>query len=229
MTPDEKKLAAAQMGLGARLREIRQKVSRVEFAKGLEVALNSIIRYEKELRVPDADFILVICEKYGIRLDWLLKGDGPKYQAQAALAAAEIGRQIVAHYPLISWVRAGHWQEIIDNYAPGDSEAMVPSTKKFGDHTFCLRVVGDSMEPKVPEGSIIFVDPDYSANNGSLVVVRLDEEQQATFKKLVMDGDRKYLNPINPRYPVMEVNTPATICGVARRIQVPCPEPVDVE
>ncbi len=229
MTPDEKKIGATQLGLGGRLREIRGKVSRADFAKGLDVALNSIIRYEKEQRVPDADFILAICEKYGIQLNWLLKGEGSKYLGQANTEPLGLGPQPVAYYPLISWVQAGQWQEVIDNYQPGDGEAMVGSTRKFGDRTFCLRVVGDSMEPKVPESSIIFVDPDHGATNGSLAVVRLDEEHQATFKKLVMDGDRQFLTPINPRYPVMEVNTPATICGVVRRIQVPGPEPVDVE
>ncbi|MFQ5510119.1 MAG: LexA family protein [Leptospirillia bacterium] len=228
MSSEEKKISVTHPGIGARMRELRGRIPRTELAEQLGVGLTTVIRYEKEERVPDVNYALAVCERFKVNLDWLLKGEGPRYVGQGNTEVVT-GPRAVAYYPLISWVQAGQWQEVIDNYHPGDGEAMVPSSKQFGDRTYCLRVVGDSMEPKVPEGSIIFVDPDHTAENGCLAVVRLDEEQQATFKKLVMDGDRKYLTPINPRYPVMEVTGPATICGVVRRIQIPAPLAQDLD
>jgi SOS-response transcriptional repressor LexA len=74
------------------------------------------------------------------------------------------------------------------------------------------------MEPNFPEGSIIIVDPDQHAENGSYVVVRMDDAVEATFKQLVIDGVEKYLKPLNPRYPIMRVNGRATICGVVRQM-----------
>ncbi|MDH5528135.1 MAG: S24 family peptidase [Nitrospirota bacterium] len=127
---------------------------------------------------------------------------------------------IAARVPLISWVAAGRWGEVASSFQPEDASAWVDTTKRIGPTAFALRVHGDSMEPKCPEGSIIVVDPDREAVNGSLVVVRLDEDDAATFKKLVVEGGRRYLAPLNPRYPVLEINGPATICGVVRQILI---------
>lgn len=127
----------------------------------------------------------------------------------------EYGPSLVGKVPLISWVQAGHWQEIVDNYQPGDGEEMVPITTKVGPHAFALRVRGDSMEPEFAEGDMIVVDPDRQAENKSYVIVRLDDALEATFKQLVFDGDNRLLKPLNPRYPIMDINgRKATICGV---------------
>ena len=69
-----------------------------------------------------------------------------------------------------------------------------------------------------PSGSIIIVEPLQEPKNGSYVIVRLEDEKEATFKKLVIDGDRRYLRPLNPRYPILEVKGEATFAGVVRQL-----------
>ncbi len=124
--------------------------------------------------------------------------------------------------PLISWVQAGEWSEIIDNFMAGDAEEWLPCPVTHGPRTFVLMVRGESMsnphgQPSFSDGDLIFVDPDRQWENGSLVVVRLDDEKEATFKKLIIEGNRKFLRPLNPAWPdqVIEINGNATICGVA--------------
>lgn len=123
--------------------------------------------------------------------------------------------------PQISWVQAGNWTEIVDNLAPGDAEDWLLCPAKHGPNTFAVRVEGKSMynpdgDKSFDHGDIIFVDPDRPYNNGSMVVVRLDDEIKATFKRLHVDGDKTYLEALNPDWPnrIMEVTGPATICGV---------------
>lgn len=126
-----------------------------------------------------------------------------------------LGPSIRGTVPLISWVQAGNWNEVTDIHSVGQGEAFVPTTANVGSRGFALRLPGDSMEPEFPEGAIIIVDPDREPINGSYVVARLDEDMEATFKQLVLDGSRKYLKPLNPRYPLLEVNgKKVTICGV---------------
>jgi SOS-response transcriptional repressor LexA len=122
--------------------------------------------------------------------------------------------------PLISWVTAGHWREVVDNFQPGDAEQWVETTKRVGAAAFALRVRGDSMEPRCPDGATIIVDPERDAVNGSLVVVRLQDDAEATFKRLVIEGGRRFLAPLNPRYPVLEITGPAVICGVVRQVLI---------
>lgn len=128
------------------------------------------------------------------------------------------GPPITAYVPLISWVAAGTWRDVADPYPAGVGEAMVPVTCRAGPNAFALRVQGDSMEPVFPNGSVIIVDPAAEPRQGSYVVVRLDEAEQATFKQLVIDGGARYLKPLNPRYPLMEIRESATVCGVVRQM-----------
>lgn len=123
--------------------------------------------------------------------------------------------------PLISWVAAGHWCNVNDPYAVGDAEDWLACPVKHGPKTYALRVKGDSMHnpgsrPSFEDGDIIFVDPDRDAAHRSLVVARLDDENQATFKRLLIDGDKKMLEALNPSWPnrIFQVNGNATICGV---------------
>jgi len=75
------------------------------------------------------------------------------------------------------------------------------------------------MEPDFLEGDIIVVDPETPAANGSLVVARLNHGEPVTFKKLVRDGGRVYLEPLNSRYqPIDITGKDVTICGVVRQV-----------
>jgi SOS-response transcriptional repressor LexA len=140
---------------------------------------------------------------------------------QPLVENTEAGPDVRGRVPLISWVQAGAWAEIIDNFAPGDAAEWLPCPISHGPRTYVLRVRGESMlnpagRPSFQDGDLIFVDPDRQAEQGSLVVVRLEDEHEATFKKLVIEGDQKYLRALNPAWPqpIMRVNGNATICGV---------------
>ncbi len=165
--------------------------------------------------------------KLGYNPEWLSGKSKAKWLKNRKNVDAEtmgntmVGPDIRGPVPLISWVQAGQWQEVIDNLSPGDAEEWLPCPVSHGDRTFVLRVRGESMlnpygRPSFMDGDLIFVDPDRHAEHGSLVVVRLDDEKGATFKKLVIEGDRKYLRPLNPAWPepMMQINGNATICGV---------------
>lgn len=148
--------------------------------------------------------------------------DDPRsgYGRHRAPEGLDEGPRFVASVPLVSWVTAGQWAEVVDNFHPGDADEWVDTTKRVGEGAFALRVRGDSMEPKCPDGAVIIVDPGQEPENGSLVVVRLEKDKEATFKKLVIDGGRRYLEPLNTRYPVLEITGPATVCGVVRQVLI---------
>ena len=140
----------------------------------------------------------------------------PQPDADANVSTARELRNAV---PLISWVQAGQWHDLVDNFEPGDAERWVVTYANVGKHAFALRVVGDSMTnpaggPSFPEGTIIIVDPEREAASGKFVVVRQNSDSECTFKQLVRDGGRYYLKPLNPRYPILEMLGDAVICGV---------------
>lgn len=146
---------------------------------------------------------------------WL---DQPHHQASMPLPDynVEPGPDVTRLVPVISWVQAGSWHEVIDNFQPGDAEEWLPCPVRCSRETFVVRVRGESMEPRFHDGELIFVDPQGEARNKSFVVVRLDDSKEATFKQLIIEGDKRYLKPLNPHWPepVIQINGGATICGV---------------
>ena len=120
--------------------------------------------------------------------------------------------------PLISWVQAGQWENVIDNLGPGEGE-RIETTYKAKSHTYALRVRGDSMEPKFPAGCIIIVEPEECPSPGQFVVIRQNGDE-ATFKQYIEDGSSKFLKPLNDRYPIMEMRKDAVFCGVVKKMEM---------
>lgn len=173
-----------------------------------------------------ADFAMPHVQEAAARTTRARKGSHaalPHPRAPHEKGNVEPGPDLKGTYPLISWVQAGAWRQIVDNFAPGDAEEWLDSPVRASEHSFYLRVRGESMydpadHKSFRDGEIVLVDPNCDAENGSFVVVRLDDNSEATFKQLIIEGDRKYLKALNPTWPnrIFEVNGNATICGVVR-------------
>jgi len=157
-----------------------------------------------------------IAKALGIPVAMLLE-ESPAVEFENRLertAAARVGEFRLV--PLISRVRAGAFEESIDNYQPGDAEQWLAAPKACGPRTIALHVEGESMEPRYQNADIIYVDPDVDPVHGKDVVVRLEDRGEVTFKRLVIEGERRYLKPLNPNWPekIIEVSGDARIVGV---------------
>ncbi|WP_256580726.1 S24 family peptidase [Pseudomonas sp. QTF5] len=124
-------------------------------------------------------------------------------------------------YPVISWVAAGAWAEAVEPFPPGFSDRYELSDYNSKGPAFWLEVKGDSMTSPVgmsiTEGTLILVDTEADAQSGKLVVAKLADSDQATFKKLVDDGGRRFLKPLNPAYPIEMCAENCRIVGVVVR------------
>jgi SOS-response transcriptional repressor LexA len=123
--------------------------------------------------------------------------------------------------PLVSWVAAGKWCEQYSSQPEGIAEKWLDYPLRHGPHTFALKVRGDSMfnpggEYSFKDGDLIFVDPDKQAQHRSLIICHLDDAKEATFKRLLIEGEIKMLEALNPSWPerIIRGNGNATICGV---------------
>ncbi|HDR9184578.1 TPA: helix-turn-helix domain-containing protein [Burkholderia vietnamiensis] len=108
-------------------------------------------------------------------------------------------------YPEISWVQAGMWTELCENFVPDEGTAWHQCHIDLGPCGFVVAVRGPSMtapagvSPSFPDGIKLFVSPDAEVLPGKFVVALRDGK--ATFKKLsLIDGDL-YLEAINPDWP----------------------------
>lgn len=170
--------------------------------------------------------IIKIAQALHVNPNWLATGKGRKEasidnysERQTDSRYSNIGEELPlrGRVPLISFVAAGNWSDAVDNFSPGNADAWIDTTVQIKQHTYALRVQGDSMEPKFPDGAIIIVEPEDEAKNGSYVIVR-QNGSEATFKQLIYDGAQAYLKPLNSRYPIMPLLIDATICGVVKQM-----------
>ena len=131
-----------------------------------------------------------------------------------------VGPVIHGRVPLISNVQAGMYKDLVDNLLqPGDTAyELIPTTVPIKRHTFALRVVGDSMEPRYVEGDVLVVEPEMDPTPGDLVIAK-NGDGETTFKQLVKDGADWYLKPLNDRYPIKPLGN-STIVGVVRAVEL---------
>jgi SOS-response transcriptional repressor LexA len=179
-------------------------------AKAAGVSQSTISRMTRGEVDSQSDNVRRVCQALGIPLA-LLAGQLPEGGHREF--ASEVPKNLRT-VPLISMVQAGAFTEAVDPYLPGDGHASVLCPERCGPGTFALKVEGDSMEPRYHEGDTIYVDPGVEAVQGSDVVVRLEDRNEVTFKRLVMEGTRRFLKPLNPRYDIVPVTSEAKVVGV---------------
>ncbi|ELE2255617.1 LexA family transcriptional repressor, partial [Escherichia coli] len=121
-------------------------------------------------------------------------------------------------YPVINWVQAGLFSTAGDDYSMYDHDNWRHSVKYAGERGFWLEVHGDSMTSPVgitfPEGMSILVNPDKAVHSGCYVIARKKSTNEATFKKYVTEMGRSFLKPLNPQYPIIEIDDDCEIVGV---------------
>ncbi|MCM1512482.1 MAG: XRE family transcriptional regulator [Oxalobacter formigenes] len=208
------------MALGKQIRKYRLHLGwtleQLEEKSGVPKGTISALEMRDSTR---SSFAPALAAAFGLTLEQLL--DEPSNWLEQNQHNIEPAPDIQGQVPVISWVTAGKWAEVIDIYEPGVADEWLPCIKKHTGRTFALRVKGMSMynpmgKHTYSDGDIIFVDPEKEAINGARVVVRLEDSKEATFKQLVIEGEKKYLMALNPSWPekFIEINGNATICGV---------------
>lgn len=153
----------------------------------------------------------------GVSTKWLLEGGeeeikGDNFQFAGAYIPGK-------RYPVLSSVQAGCWAEAIEAYTLEEISEWLESDAHIQGEAFWLKVEGDSMTAptgqSVPEGNYVLFDTGKEAVNGSLVIAKLTDSNEATFKKLIIDAGQKYLKGLNPAWPMVPVNGNCKVIGVA--------------
>lgn len=188
---------------------------------GVEQPVISQLETGKNLQSAHLAKLAHLC---GVSAIWLSEGIGDMLLGSGVeVPVVEHAAQldIVFRYPVISWVAAGAWTEKVEQDRQKLADSYEMSDYRSEGLAFWLEVKGDSMTSpigqSVPEGSLILVDTGTHAQPGKLVIAKLASSDKATFKKLVDDGGRKYLKPLNPNYPMEKCGPDCRVIGVVVR------------
>ena len=202
--------------VGQRIKALRRvtRTSQKELGKFCGVSDVAVGYWEKDINVPGGEALSKLAKFFNTSIDYILYG-------------AEFEGKLVTNMrrvPVISWVQAGQFTECRTAEVFSEVDKWVDTSLKIGDNSFALEVKGDSMTnpnglPTIPEGATVIVDPDSEPRHGKIVIASLDGTNEATVKKLVIDGPQKFLVPLNPRYPNIPINGNCLIIGVVKGVQ----------
>lgn len=163
-------------------------------------------------RIAD-DMVEIIEKSFDLPPGWM---DGINVDQDLSYAGSYRKRE---KYPLISWVSAGAWCYADEPYSLSDVSEWYESETTVYGRGFWLRVEGDSMTAptglSIPEGTLVLFDTGREPDNGNLVIAKLEDSNEATFKKLIIDGGIRYLKGLNPAWPLVPINGNCIIIAVA--------------
>lgn len=188
--------------LGTRLKNLRKskKLTQQQVADAIGVSKTSVIYWEKDENLPKHDSLMALAQILGVNSDYLLHGKESNSLDKNVSAPFPIAGRLV---PVISWVQAGTWTTAESVPIGTQFKEWLPPNPKCGKNGYGLIVVGESMYPEFRPSDKIYVNPDFQISDlktGDLVIVACDGETEATFKKLIVESNGMYLEPLNPKW-----------------------------
>ena len=125
---------------------------------------------------------------------------------------------ILSHYrqvPVIGTVRTGPGILAVENI---EGWEYVPDHESGHGEYFYLNVVGDSMiNARIMEGDILYCRKQSTIEHNEIAVVLINEEE-ATCKRVLFQGDTMILQPENPAYEPMQFSAEEVDSGQVKII-----------
>lgn len=193
-----------------------RKARQVDLVYATKASKGTVSKWVNTNTVPESKYLMPLAAYLRVSAEWLASGRGPK-------TPGGMEYEPTKKVPIISTVEAGQWTECVSREYVDDATEYQVTNLNVSDSAFALRVSGDSMTnphgtPSLPEGSLIIVEPHPDPDNGKIVVAMLEGSDEATVKRLQIDGGSRYLVPLNPKYPVMEINGNCRIVGYVKQV-----------
>nr|DAN32546.1 MAG TPA: Repressor protein CI [Caudoviricetes sp.] len=160
---------------------------------------SSIAKIEAKKADLSQSKIIAFAEALKVSTSYLMDGEVKEIEEKSNINMNDIETDFMM-IPLYESISAG--------YGASNSEfiKMIPvfGLKKNGTTYFAVKVEGDSMEPKIPNGSTIIIKKDIAIEVGEIGAFNLNDENFVKQKKVVKD--RLILHSFNLAYDDKVVN-----------------------
>jgi len=188
-------------------------ITQSQLAEELNISPSAIGMYEQGRRKPSYELLEEICDYFNVDMDYLMGRSDIKNRYQAGLKYDWENKKEEKSNLNIDTINTDYimiplYESISAGYGASNSEfiEMIPvfGLKKNGTTYFAVKVEGDSMEPKIPNGSTIIIKKDIAVENGEIGAFCLNEENFVKQKKTIKD--KLVLHSFNLAYDDKVVN-----------------------
>lgn len=171
-------------------------------AEKIGVSPSTLRKWEQGVNEPDIETIIAFADLYGVTTDTIM---GTQFADRSIPGV--VPTPIYSYAPLVGRIAAGTPLEAIE--LDGEPQWVEPSVMEAHPEGFFLRVSGDSMNLRYPEGGMVYVDPKEREIESGRCYAVLVNGDDATLKQVFAGGDTVILHPLssNPEHRDRSIDT----------------------
>lgn len=162
-------------------------IRQAEIAERSGIDKSKISRYVAGKNMPSGDTLVKLAAALGVDAAWL-SGEAPDVDPYDLIKETDGFREI----PIVGRVAAGAPIFAIENQV----DSIMVRDNRTG--LFGLRIVGDSMAPRIMDGDLVVVQQQDDAKDGDIIIALIDDE--ATCKVIKKSAWGVSLVPFNSSY-----------------------------
>lgn len=162
-------------------------IRQAEIAERSGIDKSKISKYVAGKNMPGGDTLVKLAAALGVDAAWL-SGETPDIDPYELLKETDGFREI----PVVGRVAAGAPIFAIENQV----DSLMVRDNRSG--LFGLRIVGDSMAPRIMDGDLVVVQQQDDAKDGDIIIALIDDE--ATCKVIKKSAWGVSLVPFNSSY-----------------------------
>ena len=198
--------------IGMKIKSFRESRSMTqdELAELLNTTRQSISRYENGERKANQDLLFELASIFKVSIDDFF----PVRNLYEQTNITEVTPENMVAIPVIGTIACGD-PILADENIIGYRYHLKDRLPK--GQTFYLTAKGDSMEPKIPDGSDVLIRMQDDVEDGEIAAVLVNGDSEATLKRVKKQGDIVMLVPENTNYApyIVTEHNPARILGKA--------------
>lgn len=193
------------MTIGQRIKKLRERngLTQQQFAEILGVTDGAVSSWEKDAYNPRMGVFQKIQDHFGVSKSYLIDGENELSVSQTTdgvLPYPDLIPVQKKRIPLFGGIAAGDpipANQEYDTYVEADSDVHCD---------YALRVDGDSMDPTVRLGDLVFIRRQDDVDDGDIAAVLIDDS--ATLKRVYHVKNGLTLTSDNAKYPPRAVTYP---------------------
>lgn len=203
------------MDIGTQIKKLRRerKYTQAHLAELLGTKPTTVASWEQGRNKPLMDKVQKMSIIFGVPISEIVGGEDSGLPSNIIYPKG-LKRVTI---PVIGEIACGDpitAEENIEGYTEVIFDKSVPSGTLFA-----LHCKGHSMEPTIPDGSMVVIKSQPTVEDGEIAAVLVDDDNEATLKRVKHQGDLVMLMPDNKEYDpiILDKDHPGRIVGKAIR------------